>query len=268
MKEIAILSLLLFSNCPAFSQFVSARNLSMGNVSSCQADVFSSIQNIAKLSANEKAAVGLSVKNSFLIKELQRSSIAIKTPLFSGGFGIRYYRYGYRYYNENQFEIAYAHNLGDSFSMGLRFNWLLIKFGEKQRKEQSIYPSIGINYSVNEKLQIGFILSNLSLNKIGNYSPSSYSSYFLIGLAYLLNSRFRLHFESTLFLEKEPGVSMGLEYQIGERFFLRTGVNSIDSTISFGFGFKFQKWEADLASSFHNSLGLSPAISLRYAANN
>ncbi|MEO8088221.1 MAG: hypothetical protein ABI763_15480, partial [Bacteroidota bacterium] len=56
----------------------------------------------------------------------------------------------------------------------------------------------------------------------------------------------------------------GLEYHVVDALYLRGGLATNPTLFSFGFGLKIGNLMLDIASTYHQVLGFSPAISLTY----
>ena len=60
-------------------------------------------------------------------------------------------------------------------------------------------------------------------------------------------------------------IKLGFEYNVVENFFLRLGVNTEPTVLSFGLGYQLKnKLRIDFASSYYQELGFTPAISFGY----
>jgi hypothetical protein len=60
-------------------------------------------------------------------------------------------------------------------------------------------------------------------------------------------------------------VKFGLEYQLADPFFIRAGVATSPTLFNFGMGFIIkEKLIIDAAASYHQILGFSPAIGIRF----
>jgi hypothetical protein len=76
-------------------------------------------------------------------------------------------------------------------------------------------------------------------------------------------------------LRYKPLIRAGIEYAIIEQFIVRIGYSTLPSTsgsqnfnisslYSFGMGLFLKKFEIDISSSIHQTLGWSPQVSLQY----
>jgi hypothetical protein len=60
-------------------------------------------------------------------------------------------------------------------------------------------------------------------------------------------------------------VSVGCEYRYQDKFYIRAGIRSYPSALTFGAGFKLKQVSIDIASGVSTYLGISPCISITYS---
>jgi len=58
--------------------------------------------------------------------------------------------------------------------------------------------------------------------------------------------------------------SVGCEYRYKDQFFIRAGISSRMTSISFGAGYKRNNMNIDIAASWHSYLGFSPQVSFTF----
>ncbi|MEM9024528.1 MAG: hypothetical protein AAGB22_12350, partial [Bacteroidota bacterium] len=85
------------------------------------------------------------------------------------------------------------------------------------------------------------------------------------GMDYRFNERVLVTAETEKDLDLDAQVKAGLEYQVLDQLFLRTGVSSQPFRYSFGFGFRWKAAQLDVATGYHSVLGFSPQLSAHYA---
>lgn len=249
-------------------QINGARNYALGNTFLTQNDILSASTNIAKLSSINAISVGLSSKNNFTIKELQQSLLSIGIPLLNGYTAISINDYGFSLYRETQFSIAYAFPLSPSFSLGLKIVYQHLFIAEKKGNKGTVYPNLGMNYKINNKLELSALLTNLTLSKVTENSVETWPVSANIGAKYTLNKKLRMFLESTVSLEQNINIRYGIEYDINPILSLRTGINNTAAIFSMGIGLTLNKFSIDIASSYQSFIGFSPSISIRFEASN
>jgi hypothetical protein len=263
MKKLVIFIILItpfYASC----QLRGARNLALGNTFIAQKDIISASQNIAKLSSIEGFSAALTSKNNFMIKSLQESMLCMAFPLFKGFAAINYSVFGFRLYRESALSLSYAMSLSPSLSIGIKVLGNFIFISENQKRAFSIYPNAGLNYILNDKLEFGFLLSNLSLSKKIKQTLYTWPVTITFGTIYHLNDKLTSAIDLSLNIEEKSILALGIEYQVNSFLYLRTGLHSFPASISMGMGIKRKDISFDFASSYQNFLGFTPSISLRF----
>lgn len=265
MEKKLLFFILLISNIGS-AQFIGARNEALANSFTTQKDILSSTENIAKLAELNSLNIGFSSKNALLIKELQQSNLAIGIPLKKGSCAFSIYHFGFQLYKESNFSIAYSFPFSPDFSLGLKFNFHFININELNTKRGVLYPDLGLNYKLNERLEFGIVLTNLTLSKISSNPNHIYPSTANIGFKYSVNKQLAMFLESMFGVNEKIRIKYGLEYQIHKLFSFLIGIKNHPSSFSMGFGINLKKFHLDLASSYQAFLGFSPSLSLRFEA--
>lgn len=247
-------------------QHFGARNIALGHTISTQSDVISATSNIAKLASITRFSAGISSSNNFLLKELQESLICFSLPFRKSAVAFSISNFGFQLYRENSFSIGYAIQLSPKLSIGLKVISNFVSIKENTNKQFSIYPNVGLNYQIDEKVQLGLVLTNLTLSQVYAKSPSRWPIGALIGMNYKLNKKFDLFLDYKMNLEQQASIAFGAEYQMIKKLTLRIGLNSFPQSISFGFGCNVKSFSIDLAASYDPHFGFSPSLSFRFEA--
>lgn len=251
-----------------FGQINGARNDALGNTFLTQKDIISANTNIAKLASIHSFSFGLSSKNDFLLKEMQQSVLSVGFPLLKGYTAISINDYGFSLYRETQFSIAYAFPLSPTFSMGVKIIYQHLFIAENNANNGVVYPNIGMTYSVNNKVELSALLTNITLVKLTKNGVETWPVSANIGTKYIVNKKLKMFLESTVSLQQKMNIRYGIEYKIKPILTLRTGINSTTSSISMGIGLSLNKFEIDIASTYQSFIGFSPSLSIRFEANN
>ena len=122
---------------------------------------------------------------------------------------------------------------------------------------------VGLQSELIENLLIGFHLYNpVQLEIIEDeYLPSIIRA----GATYTASKKLLLHVE----LEKDfdfPFIfKSGVEYALVDDFWLRVGVQTNPTALSFGLGYQMKNgFRFDMASNYHQDLGFSPSIGVGF----
>lgn len=249
-------------------QELGARNYALGGNFITQSDIISATSNLAKMAELSSFSTGISSKNSFLLPEFQESLFCAGLPILKGFFSFKYTHFGYRLYRQNQLSVNYALAISPSFSIGVALITNVISSSEINTKTTSFYPNVGFNYKLNENLELGILLSNVSLSKITKNSTALWPVKADIGLSYSVNSKVSLLCNYLLSLHEQNAIAVGIEYIINSTISLQTGVANKPMIFSIGMGMTFNKLSIDIASSYQAFLGISPSISIRFESLN
>ena len=102
-----------------------------------------------------------------------------------------------------------------------------------------------------------FIHDPLNLSK-NDHNPSVTS----IGLEYNINQKVNLYTETESSDYDDLNLKVGVEYQIINHMFLRTGYSSVSQKNTFGFSYNYKNYIVDIATYHHQTLGFSSQFSL------
>jgi hypothetical protein len=214
--------------------------------------------NPAYLSFHTNPQISVSVLNQFEIKELNTFYVAGKYPNPYVDAGLTFSHYGYADYRIVQAQSGFAKKILPGFAIGLN----LIYFQESSILEEHVQnhlsSDIALYYQLNSSVAFAFLATNLLHTFPGRienfYAGMSYEAVkncvFLVETHYDINRYFNL--------------SLGLEYELAEKFNIRTGIQTGIKTPSFGVGFKQNQWTIDTGFSLHPVLGVSSIIGVNY----
>jgi len=85
-----------------------------------------------------------------------------------------------------------------------------------------------------------------------------------LGLDYRFSEKVLFAVSTEKDVDFDARVNAGIEYHITEMFYLRGGISTNPTQYAFGFGMQLTHFKIDLSSSFHQTLGITPGISIIY----
>ena len=244
----------------AFSTAAGARGIGMGNANLTLKDVYSGFNNPAGLAYLDGFEGAAFVENRFLLQELQLAAISIAQSTNSGTIGMTLQYFGFEEYNEQKVGLNYSRKLFDKFSIGAQFDLLSTRIKE-YGNAAAITFEVGLQYEILDKLTMGIHVFNPIRATIGTeISPSILQ----IGLTYQVADY--LTISGTI--EKETtlpyNAKFGLEYQVADKVQLRAGMNSNPNRLSFGVGYLVNQLQLNVAATYHEVLGFSPALGFQF----
>ncbi|MBI1836681.1 MAG: hypothetical protein HYR91_05395 [Flavobacteriia bacterium] len=270
MNFLISLILTLCSIYPIYSQSISnfgSRSNALGNASVTLDDVWSFYNNPGSIAKIKSTTFGLAYQNKYNLKETQYQAfvlaIRLKKNVFSGG-GIYYGNDAFKYY---KIGFGYGLKLTDKLYAGVQLNTIGIRLPSYYGSTSKLTAEIGLLAELTEKILLGCSIYNITNSKLANYQNERLSTVMKIGLSYSISTHINYLIEIEKDIYNPIRIKSGIEYQIKNKFFLRTGVTSKPISINFGFGYKLKQFQMDLGSSFQQRIGWSTNFSLNYLFN-
>lgn len=267
MNKLNVLLLLTFSLWCFFLQAqvsspltAGARGLSMGGAGLSFTGIHAAWSNPAGLSELDGLSAALYGEQRFALTDLRQISAVGAIPTSSGTFGLVVGYYGLSAYNEQRIGLVYARKLADKLRLGLQlynFNTRIQDYGNKSL----ISFELGLQMDVSKQVSLAFRAANPVRIAIVDeeYLPTVLS----IGFKYQPGELVTFLAEVEKDILFPARVRFGLEYQIIKTLFLRAGVATDPSVLSFGIGYELKdNIQLEFATSYHQYLGFTPGISV------
>jgi hypothetical protein len=262
--------LALFTHVYAWDllQASGGRTISLGKCSVASNDFWSLHNNPAGISSYKDLCIGISYENRFLLKELGYSNIGALLPLNIGVVGISASRFGFEHYNENIIGIALARNFGPQLKIGLKLDYIFLKFSGDYDKFYSPTFELGIQYEINENLNLGAYLFNPIHVKIRTTNNYKIPIVMRLGFSYFINEGFMLTSEIEEIFEDNFSYRFGIEYECYENSYIRSGFQLNPELFTFGIGYNYKYCIVDIAGQMNQDLGTSLNCSLIFILKN
>lgn len=262
-----LLTLFQQLNAQIGNDLVGSRSAAMGGYNVTLSDVWSANNNQAGLGFMEDFSGGIYYENRFLLKETSYKAGAFVMPVKSGAFGISVTSFGFELYNETKAGLSYGQRFGDKFSMGVQLNYLNTKLTQEYGSKTSITGAIGLIAKLSKELSLGVHVYNPSRAKLAEYDNERVPTIMKLGLDYRFSKKVMLAVSTEKDVNFDAIVNAGVEYHVTEILYLRGGISSNPTQYAFGFGMQLKDFKVDLSSSFHQTLGITPGISIIYTRN-
>jgi hypothetical protein len=270
LKYISIFLLIGFCqnlNAQIGNDFVGARSAAMGGYNVTFSDVWSTNNNQAGLGFIEDMSAGIYYENRFLLKETSYKACAFVLPVNKGAFGISIASFGYTAYSETKAGLSYGQRFGDKFSLGVQLNYLNTSLTQEYGSKTTITGAIGLIAKLSKELSLGVHVYNPNRSKLAEYNNERVPTIMKLGLDYRFSEKVMLAVSTEKDLDVDAIVNAGLEYHITDILYLRGGISTNPTQYAFGFGMQLKDFKVDLSSSFHQTLGITPGISIIYTRN-
>ena len=237
---------------------IGSRSIGMGRSSVAISDFWSSMNNQAGIALFDKPAVGIFYENKFFLNELSTKSIAGIIPVNFGVFAINYTHFGYTQYSEQKIGLAYARSFSKYFRIGLQLDYLITTLGNNYGSTGNITFELGIQSDLSENFTLGAWVYNPIMTQLSDYDNEKIPATFKFGLLWNTSKSFLTTIEAEKTTSIAPIIIRGgLEYNIHDNYFFRSGFSTYQEIFSFGLGFKIKHIKFDLSTIMHESLGFS-----------
>jgi hypothetical protein len=243
---------------------IGARSAGMGNATVSATDMWSSHHNQAGLGFVRDISAGVSYENRFLIKEISVRGGTVALPIKAGTFGLCITNFGYSQYSENKYSLSFAKAFGDKLSAGIAMDYLSTKIAEGYGTRGTLAAEAGIIAKPIKALTIGAHVYNPTRAKISEYDNERLPTIIRLGADYLFSDKVRIAVEAQKDMKYKAEFKAGLEYLPVKELYLRIGVSTNPTLSSFGFGINLKNFKIDVAANYHQTLGISPQLSLSY----
>ena len=266
MKKIYLLFIILYfpfhlfaSNDPMTG---GARSLSLGSCSVTLADPYSILSNQAAMAFEKEISFALYAENRFLQKELGYYSGGLTLPTKSGTFGLAINYSGFDLYNEKKIGLGYGRLFSKNISGSLQMDYLSTSISE-YGSASALTFELGLLVKINKQLSTAAHLYNPVAVKSG-FDDEKIPTLFRLALSYEPSDKIFMITEIAKDIDFPARFKAGIEYRIINELHLRGGIATNPSQYSLGVGINVQHLKIDLASSYHQILGFTPAFSLSY----
>ncbi len=271
MLKLPVTSFLICLNCMAYLQAhnqslhkpLSSVYTGLGAYSLDHIDVFSFTSNQASLAQLKYTGIAVYGERGFMLEDFNRYAAAFGMASRMGNFGLKAAYSGFSDFNETQLGLAYGRKLGSKLDIGAQFNYNGIRIAG-YGNATAISFEAGAIVHVSEKLHAGIHINNPVGGKFDKAGDEKIASVYTVGFGFEASEKF---FASTEIVKEEDqpvNVNTGFQYKLIPQLLIRAGISTATSTGWLGIGFSWRTFRADITSSYHQQLGLTPGLMLLY----
>lgn len=257
--------IIILSSVTNFAQInPGAKQVSLSNSDvATSSDVFAIFNNPAGLSRIKWKEMGFYYSpEPYGLSEMANAFAAYNQPFAFGSIGIGAMTYGFEFYRENKFSLAYSYNFENKFQVGITLNWYSVIIKNYGHASTLFFDIGGIIY-LTELLRMGFHFENLnraSLGEENNQIPVIYNS----GFSFDATKDITLHLAMEKDLIHNASIKFGLDYNLIKYFSIRTGFANEPSKYSAGIGINYSGFRFNYAIYTHQELGITHQFDLIY----
>ncbi|MDR0506779.1 MAG: hypothetical protein LBH32_08210 [Dysgonamonadaceae bacterium] len=230
-----------------------ARSFALGNLHALSHESV----NPAALSFSDQL-LGASVLNQFEMKELNTSNLWLKYPNRYLDAGITFSHFGYEDYRIVQMQAGFAKKIIPELSLGINLLYFRKSSFWEENAANRLSSCIGIVYQSSKTVEFSFLAENI----LHNFPYRLWKLYG--GMDYRVLENCSLLLESGYNANKQFDFSLGIEYELLDKIWIRAGTQIILKMPSFGVGYKWKNWTVDAGFSLHPVLGTSSMIAVTY----
>jgi len=240
--------------------------MAMGNTGVSNTDIHSIFSNIAGIAWLEGTQFAIFGEQRFAGTGISNLAVGAAHAIKSGTFGVTIQNFGINDYNEQKIGLAYARKLFDKLSMGVQFD--LINTRITNYGSAAVFTfEIGFVAPINKELTVGARI--FSPMRVAITEEEDVPGLMGIGFSYHPSKKVFLNGEVEKGIDTDLSIRAGVEYQIHSVVSLRLGGAANPTLATFGLGFKISdQFNMDIATTYHQVLGLSPGIGIRYGLKN
>jgi hypothetical protein len=244
---------------------VGARASALSDAVISFSDTWSTFHNQAGLAPADCFSAGFFYDSKFNIDKLSTVACSIVLPVSRGAFGISMLQFGRGLYHENRYGIAFARNLTEKWSAGIQIDYISVLFPENPEKKGFATFEGGLLFAAHKSLSFGAHIFNpagagLKLSEGEQTAPVIIRT----GCHYSFDGNLLITIEG----EKESRfpvvVKSGLEFYPAERLAFRFGTSGKPFRYTSGIGYVLDKYSADISFCYHESLGITPSLSIQF----
>ncbi|MBX2894685.1 MAG: hypothetical protein KF763_04540 [Cyclobacteriaceae bacterium] len=257
------LGIVKIANTQSISTQMGARGLGMGNATHGLVYEWGLLNNVASIGLLTEASGAAAYHINSQLPHANRMAFAVNCPLKMGVVAASVFRFGDDLYNEQLISTGFANKFGNT-SLGLKANYIQYQaqgFGTHTTMSidlggiTQLTPVITIAASISNLTQ-----SNLRVEDKKEILPTRLTA----GLTFRLSEKVIAATELEKEITHTTNWRTGLEYNLKEKFFARTGFNLNPTSGFFGLGARKKLLQVDYAVQLNSLTGASHQASVTY----
>jgi hypothetical protein len=230
-------------------------------------DAFSGTSNQAALAQLRSGGFGVYSERRFSLAEFNQYSAIVALPTKqSGTFAVQADYFGYSDYNESQLGLAYGRKVAERIDVGIKLNYHSIRIAG-YGNTSTVNVEVGSIFHLTDKFHAGFHVYNPVGGKLGKNTDEKLASIYKFGFGYEPSKKFFLSTEIVKEEAQPVNVNVGLQYNLQEKLFLRTGISTQTNNSYAGIGLTLGQLRLDINAAYHPQLGVTPGLLLLFNFN-
>jgi len=243
--------------------FYSGASIGKGFTNTTEIGVHSLLGNQSGLKTIDNFGVILSSEQRFGIRDLNIISIGIVKRIDEHGVvGLMLGSFGLDALKQQILVLNYSREMTKKWDLAVAFDLFRIDASEFGAINKFSFQ-IGSSFEFSDQFKIGLLLKNPFSSVIDD--NTSYGGVYSVGMTYAFDDKVSMTSQLTRVNGASLNFKNGLSYQLHEKLDFMIGFATNPSTVHFGLGFNLsENFRMDGAFYRHESLGISPAVSISY----
>lgn len=230
----------------------------LGSVCIMRNGFWPSFHNQALLHANRSLSAGINYENRFGITELGTRTAGLIIPAGSASLGAVWSHFGYNHFRREFAGLSCGMALSENIAAGVQVDYIAEKSSGEYEKRNTLTFEAGLLFSVKENVRIGIHLFN---PVPGSLRRTFLTTALRAGAGIDLSKSLFAGAEAEMRSGEELILRTGFEYRGFDKFLMRGGFSTENSSFSFGVGYLLKSLKLDLAFSTHERLGITSSAS-------
>ncbi|WP_228527473.1 PorV/PorQ family protein [Pararhodonellum marinum] len=239
-----------------------ARSLGMANAHVTIADAWSIFNNIGALGRVTTSEVFFGYDHRLDLQELTTLAAGGTWVQEFGVLGLSLSHFGGEHFNQQNLGLGFSNTLG-IVSFGVKVNYFQTNIEGFGRHAAPLFEFGGVA-ELSPQFFFGAHVYNFTRAKMGRISEAYLPTVVKAGISYRHEEKLMLNVEAEKDVILDPRLKVGLEYNLLDRFWGRTGIQSNPNNVFFGIGFRPGKFHLDYALSQNYQLGFTHHFSFNY----
>ncbi|MEO1255943.1 MAG: hypothetical protein AAFY41_13825, partial [Bacteroidota bacterium] len=239
------------------------RSAGMAGSSLTLDDEFSLFNNIGGLGRVENHAAFASYQNKYGLSEFQVVGAGAVYTSGIGNAGVGFYKFGDDIYSEQRLHVAIGNKI-QMVSLGLGVDFLQYNISTIGTAQALVIQFGGIA-EITPHFRFGAHIFNLNQAETNSETDNQIPSIMKAGISWLPSEELIITTEIKKDLDFDEVFKVGIEYQVIQNVFVRTGISTQPFLGAFGVGFHPKSFKIDYAFSNESRLGNIHEVSLAYS---
>lgn len=242
-----------------------ARSMGLANAHVTLDDAWSVFNNIGAMGRLKSSQAYFSYDHRLDLNELTTVAAGAVMVNDFGNFGLGLSSYGGELFNQRSLGLGFSNTLGIA-SFGVKVTYLQTNIEGFGRSGRPLLE-FGGTASLGPALHFGAHIYNFTRAKFSKVSQDYLPTVVKAGLSYRPSEKLMINVETEKEIILSPQFKFGMEYNIANRIWARTGVLTQPNNLFFGLGFKPSRFDIDYALSQNYRLGYTHHFSFNYHFN-